>query len=87
MESLATTQQHKAADGSLGAPLLQMQATLLVHISTFLKYDSGLATEWHKHFKSGGLTGSPFMLQVRRQVQACWVEELLLDLPDCVDMK
>ena len=64
MESLATQQQYKAADGSPSTPLLQMQATLLVHISTLLKYDGGLATEWHKHFKGGGLTGSPFMLQV-----------------------
>jgi hypothetical protein len=46
--------------------LLQVEATLLMHISTLLKYDAALGSEWHKWFKAHGVSGDHFMLQVKR---------------------
>jgi Fanconi anemia group I protein len=51
-----------------GATLLQVEATLLMHISTLLKYDAALGNEWHKWFKTHGVSGDHFMLQVRLQI-------------------
>lgn len=73
---LETQPQHQAAQpGSVpasscggplpGATLLQVEATLLMHVSTLLKYDAALGSEWHKWFKTHGVSGDHFMLQVR----------------------
>jgi hypothetical protein len=43
---------------------MQMQGTVLIHISTLLKYDAVLGSDWLKYLRGGGLTGSPFLLQV-----------------------
>lgn len=37
-----------------------------MHISTLLKYDAALGSEWVKHLRAGGLRPSPFLLQARR---------------------
>lgn len=51
----------------------QVEATVLMHICTVLKYDSALGKDWLKHIQNGGLqrgasgggaTCSPFGLQV-----------------------
>jgi hypothetical protein len=54
-----------------GATLLQVEATLLMHISTLLKYDAALGSEWHKWFKTHGVSGDHFMLQVRPSTRGC----------------
>jgi hypothetical protein len=46
-------------------PHPQVQGTMLMHISTLVKYDAQLGSEWLKHFKAGGLAASPFLLQAR----------------------
>ncbi|GBF90249.1 hypothetical protein Rsub_03382 [Raphidocelis subcapitata] len=50
--------------GGPSSVLLQVQGTVLMHISTLLKYDAALGTEWIKHLRTGGLRPSPFLLQV-----------------------
>jgi len=47
-----------------GSVLLQVQGTVLMHVSTHVKYSAALGSEWLKHFKAGGLRASPFLLQV-----------------------
>jgi len=42
---------------------VQVQATLLMHIHTLLKYDAGLGNDWVKQFKTYGPTGNHFILQ------------------------
>lgn len=46
-------------------PSPQVQGTVLMHVSTLIKYDTALGQEWLKDFKSGGLRPSPFLLQAR----------------------
>ncbi len=45
--------------------LLQIEATVLMHVNTVLKYDAALGPEWLKYLKGGGLQANTFMLQVR----------------------
>jgi hypothetical protein len=48
------------------AVLMQVQATLLMHISTMLRYDAGLGNEWFKwaSAEAGASSTSYFLLQV-----------------------
>eukprot|EP00877_Chromochloris_zofingiensis_P001464 jgi/Chrzof1/11318/Cz05g32090.t1 len=62
-DHLEAQPQHKTGDAP-SAVLLQIEAIVLMHINTMLKYDGALGTDWLKHFKSGGLQASPFLLQV-----------------------
>lgn len=50
----------------------QVQGTVLMHISTLLKYDAALGAEWLKHFKAKGVGASPFLLQVGLQHGLLW---------------
>lgn len=65
----AATSAAAGTGGSMPcATLLQVEATLLMHISTLLKYDAALGSEWLKWFRSHGVEGdSSFILQVGTQ--------------------
>jgi hypothetical protein len=72
--------QQQQAEVLPSATLLQVQATLLMHISTMLKYDALLGAEWLKWLgkDSGAMMTKQFMLQVcvcvtRRWAKACRV--------------
>lgn len=60
-------QNQQTAVGALGSmpsrTLLQIEATLLMHISTLLKYDSALGNEWLKWLKAN-ISANQFLLQV-----------------------
>jgi hypothetical protein len=57
-------QQQGAAAPLPSATLLQVQATLLMHISTLLKYDAALGSEWLKWLgKDTTLITKPFLLE------------------------
>jgi hypothetical protein len=74
MDSLARLPQHQAPGGSgPSTTLMQMQGTVLIHISTLLKYDAVLGADWLKYLKSGGLTASPFLLEVCDLGSKAWL--------------
>eukprot|EP00775_Hariotina_reticulata_P011123 gene11123-11277_t len=57
--------QQSGSHGRLpGTTLMQVQATLLMHIHTLLKYDAGLGNDWVKQFKTYGPTSNHFILQI-----------------------
>lgn len=59
--------QVAAEDGVGTVPtrtLKQVEATLLMHISTLLKYDAALGSEWLKWLKAHA-NANQFLLQVR----------------------
>jgi hypothetical protein len=57
--------KHQAATLP-SAVLMQVQATLLMHISTMLRYDAGLGNEWFKwaSAEAGANSSNYFLLQV-----------------------
>lgn len=59
-------QQQQQAATLPSAVLMQVQATLLMHISTMLRYDASLGTEWFKWASGEAGTNSTnyFLLQV-----------------------
>jgi hypothetical protein len=66
-------QQQQGAAALPSATLLQVQATLLMHISTMLRYDAALGSEWLKWASSdaGAASTNYFLLQVSTWQSCC----------------
>jgi hypothetical protein len=77
-------QQQAAANTLPSAVLMQVQATLLMHISTMLRYDGSLGSEWFKWAsgEAGSSSTNYFLLQVMQQ--SGWINVLIvLDTRRC----
>lgn len=59
-------QQQGAGPTMPSATLMQVQATLLMHVSTMLRYEAALGSEWIKWMstEAGSTANNYFMLQV-----------------------
>lgn len=68
-EQQPQAEQQQGAMKLPSATLMQVQATLLMHVSTMLRYDAALGNEWVKWVSGeGGATSTNyFLLQVREK--------------------
>jgi len=66
-------QQQGAGPTMPSATLMQVQATLLMHVSTMLRYEAALGSEWIKWMstEAGSTANNYFMLQVCHAEARC----------------